>query len=202
MRERGAHEDVASTACPSADRSGHVIARWLGGGNAARTDHELCPELPVILRFDFVMDCPPRRGVRAQGAEDSLPLLIRITRRGSLGRHATLDDGGTVRILTEAVPCDRTAILRRRDHASHERCAKSKQDEAVSHHAGPLGVVCDAPSPLTEACVAPLKWNLRETRGRHGRIWMLLSHHIARAVRPLREIMRTASHNNWRNIRL
>src|SRR3954462_4132118 len=102
----------------SADRSGHVIARWLGGGNAARTDHELCPELPVILRFDFVMDCPPRRGVRAQGAEDSLPLLIRITRRGSLGRHATLDDGGTVRILTEAVPCDRTAILRRRDHAS------------------------------------------------------------------------------------
>lgn len=123
----------------SADRSGHVIARWLGGGNAARTDHELGPELPVILRFDFVMDCPPRRGVRAQGAEDSLPLLIRITRRGSLGRHATLHDGGTVRILTEAVPCDRTAFLRRRDHASHERCAKSEQDKAVSHHAGHLG---------------------------------------------------------------
>jgi hypothetical protein len=31
---------------------------------------------------------------------------------------------------------------------------------------------------------------------------ILLLHHIARAVRPLREMMRIASHNNWRNIRL
>ncbi|UPK30832.1 hypothetical protein [Bradyrhizobium sp. 195] len=30
----------------------------------------------------------------------------------------------------------------------------------------------------------------------------LLSHHFASAVRPLREMMRIASHNNWRNIRL
>jgi hypothetical protein len=28
------------------------------------------------------------------------------------------------------------------------------------------------------------------------------SHDFARAVGPLREMMRTASHNNWRNIRL
>jgi len=31
---------------------------------------------------------------------------------------------------------------------------------------------------------------------------LLLSHHFASAVRPLREMIRTASHNNWRNIRL
>jgi len=30
----------------------------------------------------------------------------------------------------------------------------------------------------------------------------LLSHHFASAVRPLREMMQIASHNNWRNIRL
>ncbi|MET4046015.1 hypothetical protein ABIC03_007752 [Bradyrhizobium sp. RT6a] len=152
------------------------------------------------LRFRHGLPTTPRStGARCRVL---FPLLIRITRRGSLGRHTTLHDRGTVRILTEAVPCDRTAFLRRRDRASHECCAKSEQDKAVSHHAGPLGVVCDAPTPLAEACVAPLKWNLRETRGRHGRIWILLSHHIARAVRPLREMMRTASHNNWRNIRL
>ncbi|MCK1720391.1 hypothetical protein [Bradyrhizobium sp. 141] len=73
----------------------------------------------------------------------------------------------------------------------------------MSNHAGPLGAVRRAQKAREKVCVASVEMELKGNGvARTAEYGNLLSHHFASAVRPLREMMRIASHNNWRNIRL
>ncbi len=129
----------------SPDRSSDVLARRRL--HAARADHELAAELPVVLRLYFVMDRPPCLGIWAQSAEHSFPLLIGITCRGCALRDAPLRDMRTVRILAKTIPRDGATFLRWSACARDQRCAKSEQDEDVSNHAMGLRCLYDAQNP-------------------------------------------------------
>src|SRR5437764_1023409 len=119
-----------------------------GGGRQRRQTTSFAPSCLFILRFNLVMDRPPCIGVRALRAEHSFPFLIGITRCGCLIGHATLRDGGPVRILAETVPCRTCCAVR------------------------------DTQDPRGNHCIASVQWNQKEAPLRHRRIWILLSPHF------------------------
>ncbi|MGY3342378.1 hypothetical protein ACVW16_004574 [Bradyrhizobium sp. USDA 4474] len=139
----------------SADRSGDVLARRLR--HAAGTDHELRTKLLVVLGFDLVVDGPPCVGIGTQCGKHSLPIQIGIAVRRSMIGKPTFCDNGSIGILTEPVPCDRTMLRCRRGSTPCERCAKTEQDDNVPSHAGPA-------VRNGKRCVATLTRHLREIR--------------------------------------